>query len=145
NLGNPAEGPELRAPASACDPEAWDRGLAFIELHTFSALPPEHQALIAAAGQAPASAADRPFPGADLPRLGDEAFATVRRVVDREVWDRMLPVHQRMLVHMVEQRACGEDVPAMCFGPGTDPEVMEAFNRVSFGGVGVRFQQASRW
>jgi hypothetical protein len=124
------------------------RARSLIAFHAFSSLPEEQRQAIVAAGAAPSVMVCgpdcQPEPWSQLPRLGEDDFLLVRRVASRELWDRMLPVHQHALRDMVVRCAAGEDVPAMCFTPGTDEELIAAFNRVAFG-VGLRFQQAGRW
>ncbi len=121
-----------------------------IELHAFAALPDEHQRIIAAAGSAPkgddlATMPSMARPWERLAPLGDEEYALVSKFASRELWDRMMPVHQHALVDLLVRRAAGADVPALCFAPGTDPELVDAFNTVVFGRFGVRFQPANRW
>lgn len=121
--------------------------LRLIEAQTFAALPVEHRAMIAAAGQAPAGPTDgRAAPAWESLRpLGEEEYELVSRYVSRGLWDRMRPVHQHALVDTLLRRAAGEDVPVLCFAPDSDPELMRAFNDVFAGRLGVRFQNGSRW
>lgn len=116
--------------------------LALIEAHVFGTLPPRERALILAAG-AYAPPADRPYER--LAPLGDAEYQTVRRVLTREAFGRLRPVHQHGLVAMMEAQAEGRPVPVMCFGPGTPDDVRLAFERAQNGPFGARFQQGNRW
>lgn len=134
----------------AGEPSEWARGRALIEQHAFATLAPEHQRIVLAAGAGPAglttgSGACDDAPWDALPRLGAEEYEVVRRIATPELWARMRPVHQHALVDLMVRRAAGEEVPAMCFAPETDVELVEAFNAAVWGRLGVRFQQAQRW
>lgn len=139
-------------PASIAPPVVFrgldDDGLKFIEAHAFSMLRPSDQAMLFTLGAAP-KASGRPdaLPEsiAGLPRLGDDEYRVVRRIISRENFDRLMPVHQHALVGIMEAQAEGREVPAYCFSPGTDPVLVDAFNAAVYGRFNERFRQASRW
>jgi len=133
-----------------------------IQRSAFSMLRPEHQARLASAGVLLVGLTSNAEVGnsgpgplarmragegatASLSPLGDEEYAVVRRIVRREVFDGMLPVHQRALVRIMEDHAVDEPVPAFCFSPTTDGNVVEAFQRAANGPFNERFQQGGRW
>jgi hypothetical protein len=125
-----------------------DPGLAFIKAHAFSMLRPEHQALLFAMGEAPKApgrAGALPDSIAKLPKLGDAEYQIVRRVITRERFHALMPVHQHALVSIMEAQAEGREVPAFCFSPGTEPELVDAFNAAVYGRFNERFKQGNRW
>jgi hypothetical protein len=89
-----------------------------IEAHVFGLLDPaQRSALIAAGEYAPPAAGPSAFVQPEP--LGDEGYQVVRRIVSRETFDRLLPVHQRALVSLMEAQAEGLPTPVFCFAPGT--------------------------
>ncbi|MEO1535194.1 MAG: matrixin family metalloprotease, partial [Planctomycetota bacterium] len=130
-----------------------------IQMQTFYSLPESHRAEILEAAEAqgielPMTEADlepsehplaaernKPLTEAEL----EEAYAKVADVIARESFDALRPVHQRMLASFAEV-APTHDVPVMpCFTPGTDPELIQAFEAIVFGVNPIAFQQTSRW
>ncbi|MBY0261965.1 MAG: hypothetical protein K2Q20_06455, partial [Phycisphaerales bacterium] len=121
------------------------RAADLIQRTAFAMLPPEQQAKLVAAGAVSVDVASLPPEIASMPPLGDEGYAVVRRIVRREVFDRMLPVHQRALVKQMEDQAAGETPRMLCFSPTTDQDVVDAFNRAASSPFNSRFQQGNRW
>lgn len=75
------------------------------------------------------------------PRLVPEELG---QYVDQDLFNRVDPAHQDMLLRIAQRgRLVGAPVAA-CFAEGTDSNVMSAFNRAIFG-YQPRFQQGPRW
>jgi hypothetical protein len=143
----PFNQPVACTPRAEITPEAArDVPLTFIEQHAFAVLTPEQQARLTRAGVLAGMGPCRlPASITSLEPLGDEGYAVVRRLLSRAAFDALSPVHQRALVKMMEDRATGIPVPQVCFAPGSDPALVDAFNRASNGPFNERFQQGNRW
>jgi hypothetical protein len=138
------EKPESITAGSRAEPS--DAMRAVVEAHIFNALDSDQQAkLIAAGAYAPPASAPLDAREGEASPLGDEGYAAVRKVVSREVFDRMMPIHQRALVHMMEMQADGQRPPSLCFAPGTDDAIVTAFNVAANGPFNSRFQVGNRW
>lgn len=124
---------------------------ALIEAHVYSMLTPgDQRAVVKSGAYTPPQTftpviEPRPAAYMTLPKLGDEEYQTVRRVISREGFLAMAPVHQRALIDLVEARVEGREMPAFCFQPDTSDEVVQAFNRAAASPFNPRFQQAQRW
>lgn len=126
------------------------RAIDLLASHVLTLLSPAQQAALAEAGEI--DVAPKPFEPlnknpyyAQLQPLGDAEYSVLRKVVSREDFDRMQPVHQHALLNIVEGLAADRPTPAMCFQPGTDDAVVQAFQRAQTLPFGLRFRQASRW
>ncbi|MEO1716743.1 MAG: GC-type dockerin domain-anchored protein [Planctomycetota bacterium] len=136
-----------------------ERTFRLIQMQTFYSLPESHRAEIIA--KAEEQGIELPMTKADLEESehplaaernapltaeeADEAFARVSHVITRESFDRLRPIHQRMLASFAEV-APTHDVPVMpCFTPGTSQELIDAFEAIVFNVNPIAFQQTSRW
>ncbi|MCA9287097.1 MAG: matrixin family metalloprotease, partial [Phycisphaerales bacterium] len=135
--------------------------LARIEKQTFFALPEENRRLIIGrigSGDVPAETlANLPdwmveqfSPEAQDERMhGGEPgdYTLVADIIDRETFEAMPNAHQRMLVGVYQKRLeVGHPLGALCFAPGTPPEVVEAFSiATGTNGAGPDFEPGTRW
>ena len=118
-------------------------------------MPAEHRAAIVAAGGIGSEMyAERmePSDAGDLLVAGDERYEALRGVVSPALFARMSETHLESLLYTKERTARGETPRAQCFAPGTDPELIAAYEllfREQFWNVpqegGERFNIASRW
>ena len=141
--------------------ERGDKGLAalrervseLIRYQTFMALPESHRETITERlGVENLPTIERGgeivSPWAGLAPQPEEKYQKVADIVDRETFYGFEPIHQRMLVTIVEQIAEGEVPPGPCFKPGTDEKLIAAFQAAMAAGIqqnGDRFQQTTRW
>ena len=79
----------------------------------------------------------------------DPEYARVSEVISQEGFERLRPVHRRMLAHIVEQHVRSKTpVVAACWDAAAgDQEAIDAFNAaITLGqSAGTEFQQTSRW
>ncbi len=157
----------------ACSPESCSHGapaeikaaaFKLIEAQTFHALPEQDRAVIAQKleerGQPvpafPAALPQADMQGTDIPLTEaelDEAYARVADFVTREAFETFSPVHQRMAANLADMVRSPDWAPVQtCFVPGTNPEVIMAFEEIiSFGLSNMQatnpmaFEQTSRW
>ncbi len=120
-------------------------GQAMIQRQIFNGLPADQQNIIAAAEGFPLSVSEE-FPYEDCSHIpvDDDQFASVEHIVDRDTFAGFKPVHRKMLATYANNIEAGEPVVAMCFAPGTDLDLVFAFNEMLERGNG-RFQQTARW
>jgi hypothetical protein len=118
---------------------------AMIERQIFGGLSAEHQAIITAeTGYLPSVAEEFSYGDHSAVAVDTDRFARVADVVDRATFARFKPVHREMLATYADRIASGEPVVAMCFAPGTDPDLVFAFNELLERSLD-RFQQTNRW
>jgi len=132
-----------------------------IEYQTFMALPAEHQRLIIANVQSgeleqevmaelPDWLTARFDPNSqfqhDLKHGGEPGdYSVVASLISREAFEAMPNFHQRALVGVYQKTLeSGQAVAALCFAPGTPPEVVNAFSLAS-GAGSPDFQLTGRW
>lgn len=107
--------------------------------HTFNALPPSQQQRIL-------DTVDQQRDDLRLLASVDQsAYAKVADFVSLKDFAGFSPIHQSLLARVREATKANGARGAMCFAPGTDPAVMEAFETAIWGPPGQRFQQTSRW
>jgi hypothetical protein len=155
-----AAGEPLPTPAApeGVPAEAHAGAVRLIQMQTFFSLPEEHRAEIIREAEArgielPMSSGDlvetdpgviersEPLSAEDL----DAAYTKVSHVVSREAFESFRPIHQRMLASFVDVVKTHEVPVSPCFAPGTDPELIAAFEAIVFGPNPMLFQQTTRW
>ncbi len=79
----------------------------------------------------------------------DKQFETVKEIVSRQTYDEMLPIHRRILAHIVETNVKAQKpVVAACWdGAAGNQAAIDAFNAAITLGLsaGTEFQQTGRW
>ena len=117
-------------------------------------MPPEHRAaIIAAGGLGSDMYLDRmePTDAGELLVNGDARYEALRGIVSPALFARMNETHIKSLLHLRERIESGEVPVAQCFAPGTDPELVAAYElmfREQFWDQpvdGQRFNVAGRW
>ncbi len=118
-------------------------------------MPPEHRAaIIAAGGIGSEEYLVRVAPNEDGEILvaNDERFEKLRGIVSPALFARLSEDHLKSLIYLRERAATDALPVAQCFAPGTDPELVAAYEllfREQFWGGdqqnGERFELAGRW
>jgi hypothetical protein len=108
----------------------------------FPAMPAEHQAMIAAAGGF--GPTEPRGSGVGVISVGVDAADPVLDVITPAMAAKFSDVHLNMIRTIRERSQAGLPVPALCFAPGTDPDLIWAVSAAIYG-AGDRFQQTNRW
>lgn len=114
-----------------------------VERMAFLLLPEDARARVALSGMGP-EFIDPVLDTAGTP-VDPEGLELALLVTSEDTYKKMSPMYRGLLVGLIEERLDGKTPRGLCFAPGTDPEIVEAFNQAMFGQIGLRFQPVSRW
>jgi hypothetical protein len=69
----------------------------------------------------------------------------MEKIISKELGERMTDIQWQMVRGLVATLERGEQPPALCFHPDTDPEYAYAINQLIEFPLTLRFQQTNRW